>query len=158
METVSRRDAMKVAATVGITAGTAALAAASAAAEAPAKKPKGNSEPTVASTATAESCGARELFAVVDEKGTLVRGLHAVSARSLEPGCYEVIFNRDVRRGAYVATTGGHGYVGVPVAAVANVMGRANNPRGVFVFVSDLTGAPLAATFHLVVICPEGFA
>jgi hypothetical protein len=155
MKTVSRREAMKLA----VTAGAGALAAEAASAPpAPPKKPKVNSEPPVESTATAESNGARELFAVVDWKGKLVRGLHAVSARSLGVGYYEVVFDRDVRRGAYVATTGGHGYTGIPLAAIANVMGRANNPRAVFVFVSDLTGAPLAAAFHLVVICPEGFA
>jgi hypothetical protein len=158
MKTLSRRDAMKLAATAGA-AGTAALAASAPAAdETPAKKPRANIEAKVESTAKAESCGPRELFAVVDERGNLVRGLHAVAAKRLGVGYYEVIFNRDVRRGAYVATTGGHGYSGVPVAAVANVMGRCNNPRAVFVFVSDLTGAPIAATFHLVVICPEGFA
>jgi MscS family membrane protein len=53
---------------------------------------------------------------------------------------------------------GGGGNAGIPVAAIANVMGRASNPRGVFVFISTLTGLPLAAPFHLVVICPEGFA
>jgi hypothetical protein len=98
------------------------------------------------------------LFAVVDWEGKLRRGLHAVSAKRLGLGYYEVVFDRDVRRGAYVATTGGYGYEGVPPSAIANVMGRASNPRAVFVYVSDLTGSPLAAGFHLVVICPEGFA
>jgi hypothetical protein len=155
MSTVSRRDAIKLAAT----AGAAALAASAAEAdEAPSKNTKANNETPAESTATAESYGARELFAVVDWKGKLMRGLHAVSAKRLGVGYYEVVFDRDVRRGAYVATSGGHGYVGVPVAAVANVMGRADNPRAVFVFVSNMVGAPLSAGFHLVVVCPEGFA
>jgi hypothetical protein len=155
MNPVSRRDAMKLAAT----AGAAALAAsAAAAADPPPKKPTVNVEPPVEGVTTAESYGARELFAVVDWEGKLRRGLHAVSATSLGTGYYEVVFDRNVRRGAYVATTGGPGFQGVPPAAIANVMGRANNPRAVFVFVSDLSGNPLAAGFHLVVICPEGFA
>jgi hypothetical protein len=146
---------MKLAAT----AGAAALAAsAAAAADPPPQKPKANNETPVEGITTPESYGARELFAVVDWEGKLRRGLHAVSTKSLGVGYYEVIFDRNVRRGAYVVTTGGHGYEGVPPAAVANVMGRANDPRAVFVFVSDLTGAPIAAGFHLVVICPEGFA
>jgi hypothetical protein len=37
-------------------------------------------------------------------------------------------------------------------------MGRASNPRAVFVFVSDMNGRQLSAGFHLLVICPEGFA
>jgi hypothetical protein len=155
MNTVSRRDAMKLAATAG--AGCLAASAA-AAADPPQKKPKVNSERPVESRTTADRHGARELFAVVDWDGKLRRGLHAVAAAKLDVGCYEVVFDRDVRRGAYVATTGGHGYEGTPPAAVANVMGRANDPRAVFVFVSDLTGAGLAAGFHLMVICPDGFA
>jgi hypothetical protein len=154
MSTVSRRDAMKLAAT----AGAAALAASAATAADPPLNKKANNETPVEGITTAETYGAQELFAVVDWEGKLRRGLHAVSATKLGIGYYEVVFDRNVRRGAYVATTGGHGYEGVPSAAVANVMGRANDPRGVFVFVSDLTGAPIAAGFHLVVICPEGFA
>jgi hypothetical protein len=155
MESVSRREAMRLAAT----AGTAALAGSAAlAADPPPKKAKANHEAPVESTAGPESYGARELFAVVDWEGKLKRGLHAVSSKRLGIGYYEVIFDRDVRHGAYLATTGGHGYEGVPLAAIANVMSRANDPRGVFVFVSDLTGAPLAAGFHLLVVCPEGFA
>jgi hypothetical protein len=141
------------------TAGAVALAGSAAvAAEPPPKNLKANNEPQVEGITNAESYGAREMFAVVDWEGKLRRGLHAVSSKSLGIGYYEVVFDRDVRHGAYVATTGGPGFVGVPPAAVANVMGRPNNPRAVFVFVADLTGAPLAAGFHLVVICPEAFA
>ena len=155
MKTVSRRDAMKLAATAGATA---LATSAAAAADPPPQKPKVNSERPVEGITTPESYGARELFAVVDAEGKLRRGLHAVSAKSLGVGYYEVVFDRDVRRGAYVATTGGHGYEGVPLVAAASVMGRANNPRAVFVYVADPTGAPLASGFHLVVVCPEGFA
>src|SRR5262245_27696610 len=99
MNTVSRRDAMKLAATTGA----AALATAAAAAgDPPPQKPKVNNEPPVEGNATAESYGARELFAVVDWEGKLRRGLHAVSAKRLGLGYYEVVFDRDVRRGAYV--------------------------------------------------------
>jgi hypothetical protein len=155
MNTVSRRDAMKMAAT----AGAAALAVTAAPAADPAQdQPKVNSEPPVEGSTAAEKYGARQLFAVVDWEGTLRRGLHAVSARRLGVGSYEVVFDRDVRHGAYVATSGGTGYEGVPLAAVATVMGRANNPHAVLVFVSGMNGGPVAAGFHLVVICPEGFA
>ena len=155
MNTVSRRDAMKLAATAGATA---LAASAAAAADPPPQNPKVNSERPVEGITTPESYGARELFAVVDWQGNLIRGLHAVSANRLGLGYYEVIFDRNVRRGAYAATIGGPAWEGVPPSGIASVMGRANNPRAVFVYVADLTGAPQAAGFHLLVICPEGFA
>jgi hypothetical protein len=154
MKNVTRRQALGVVAT-----GAAVLTgAATAAGQAAAKKPKANVEPPVASTAKPESYGPRELFAVVDAEGNLKRGLHVESVRCLEVGVYEVIFRRDVRRGVYLATPGGHGYEGVPLAAAVSVMGRATDPRGVLVYTCDLTGAPLGTGFHLLVVCPEGYA
>jgi hypothetical protein len=38
------------------------------------------------------------------------------------------------------------------------VIGRATDPRGVLVYMSSLEGDPLACGFHLLVVCPEGFA
>jgi hypothetical protein len=155
MNSVNRRDAMKLAAGAGV----AALAGPAArAADPPAKRGKHNNEPPVHSTAAAESNGPRELFAVVDSDGNLKRGMHAVSSLRLELGLYEVVFNRDVRRGVYLATPGGHAYTGVPVPAAASVTGRATNPRGVLVYTSDMQGDPLACGFHLLVVCPDGFA
>src|SRR5262249_54900515 len=121
-------------------------------------KSKCNMEPPVESTSTAERSGPRELFAVVNADGSLKRGLHAVSSHCLEQGVYEVIFNRDVRRGVYLATPGGAGYTGVPLAAVASVTGRATDPRGVLVYMADMEGDPLAVGFHLFVMCPDGYA
>jgi hypothetical protein len=98
------------------------------------------------------------LFAVIDFEGNIQRGQHAVSCKQLELGVYEVIFSRDVRRGVYVATPGGHGYEGMPLSATLAVMGRATDPRGVLVCTTNQQGDPLATGFHLLVICPEGFA
>jgi hypothetical protein len=154
MKNVTRREALGVVAT-----GAAVLTASATAVAQPAgKKSKANAEPSVVSKAKPETYGPRELFAVVDYDGTLKRGLHAVSARPLEVGVYEVIFARDVRRGVYLATPGGPGYEGVPLAAAASVMGRATDPQGVLVYTCDLTGAPVATGFHLLVVCPEGYA
>jgi hypothetical protein len=155
MRNVTRREVMQL---VGTT-GTAVVAAAAATAADPAaQKLKTNSEPPVDSRARPDSYGPRELFAVVDMEGNLRRGLHAVSSRRLDVGVYEVIFNRDVRRGVYLATIGGHGYAGSPLAAIAAVMGRATEPRGVTVYTSSLTGDQLDSGFHLLVVCPEGHA
>jgi hypothetical protein len=165
MTQLNRRDVMRLAAA----AGAGALASTAAQADDPpakkptgnpnlVKRPKGNAEPVKESTATSERYGPRELFAVVDSEGNLKRGMHVVSTQCLDNGLYEVIFSRDVRRGVYLVTPGGHGYSGTPVSAAASVMGRATDPRGVLVYMSSLEGDPLACGFHLLVICPDGFA
>jgi hypothetical protein len=84
--------------------------------------------------------------------------MHVVSSARLDNGVYEVVFNRDVRRGVYLVTPGGHGYTGIPIAAVASVIGRATSPRGVLVYIANLQGEPVACGFHLLVVCPDGFA
>jgi hypothetical protein len=165
MNNVNRREVIRLAAT----AGAVALAGAAARADdppakkpdkqpEPVKKPKANAEPAVNSSATAERFGPQHLFAVVDADGNLKRGMHVVSSARLDLGVYEVIFSRDVRRGVYLVTPGGDGYTGIPLAGAASVNGRATDPRGVLVYLSTLTGGPLACGFHLLVVCPEGFA
>jgi hypothetical protein len=37
-------------------------------------------------------------------------------------------------------------------------MGRATDPRGVLVYTTDQGGDPAATGFHLLVVCPEGYA
>jgi hypothetical protein len=155
MQPISRRRALGLSAAAGATAlgTTTGLTAAE-----PQQSPKANHEPPVPSKARPESVGPRELFAVVAEDGTLRRQLHAESARHLAPGTYEVIFKRDVRRGVYVATLGGADFQGLPPVGQLGVMGRANNPRGVLVTVGNASGNPMDAGFHLLVVCPEGYA
>ena len=85
MKSVTRREAMRLAAAAG--AGVVAASAA-VAAEPAAKKPNVNNEPPVASQAKPESYGPREMFAVVDWEGKLKRGLHATSSRRLSMGAY----------------------------------------------------------------------
>jgi hypothetical protein len=153
MSRETRREAIKLAAGVAIVGASAAVATG-----APKKKPKANDEKPVPSKAIPENYGPREMFAVVDAQGTLRRGFHAVSAQRLSLGIYEVIFKRDVRRGAYLATLGGHSWGGLPPAGSIGVMGRASDPRGVVVRTSDGCGNQLDAGFHLLVICPDGYA
>jgi hypothetical protein len=155
MKRMSRREALGAVAATGA----AALAGSAAAADPPAgQKPKLNTGPAAPGTTRPDGYGPRELFAVVDAEGNLKRGLHAVSSRLMDIGVYEVRFARDVRRGAYLATAGGHGYEGLPPAASVAVMGLAPDPRGVLVYTTDLTGAPMSTGFHLLVVCPEGYA
>lgn len=153
MSQFSRRQIIAKAATAGAAAlGTPAVLSA-------ADEPKkANKEDQIHSQADAENHGPRELFAVVDADGKLMRGLHAIAAKRLDIGTYEVTFKRDIRRGACVATIGGHGYYGLPQTGQIAVMGRANSPRAVLVTTCDGKGDPVNAGFHLVVICPDGFA
>jgi hypothetical protein len=127
MKRLNRREVLGAVATTGV----AALAGSAAAADPPAaNRGKHNIGPAVPGTTRADSYGPKELFAVVDSEGNLRRGLHAVSSRQVEAGVYEVRFGRDVRRGVYVATAGGHGYEGMPPAAAVTVMGLASDPPG----------------------------
>src|SRR5262249_62209482 len=93
------------------------------------KRAKINAEPAVHSRATPDSNGPRELFAVVDMEGNLRRGMHATASKRLDVGVYEGLFNRDVRRGGYLASIGGPGYEGSPPAAIAARTGPATGPR-----------------------------
>jgi hypothetical protein len=153
MSGVTRRQALKLAAGAAVVGTSVAVASA-----ADGKKPKVNGEKPVPSKAVAESYGPRELFAVVDGEGNLRRGFHAVSAQRLDVGTYEVIFKRDVRRGVYLATPGGHSWGGFPPTAMIGVVGRASDPRGVLVITSDSDGDQVNAGFHLLVVCPDGYA
>ena len=60
--------------------------------------------------------------------------------------------------GVYLATPGGHGYVGIPLPAAISVVGRATDPRGVVVYTTSLTADPQDTAFHLLVLCPDGYA
>jgi hypothetical protein len=95
--------------------------------------------------------GSATFFAVVNADGTLARGLRAASAQRLGLGVYEVVFNRDVTAGAYVATIGLSGAVGAANPGEITVVGRAGNTKAVFVTTHSSTGAPADAGFHLAV-------
>jgi hypothetical protein len=154
MKDVTRRQAIQA-----LTAtGAVVLGSSAAATAAQAQAPKHNGEAPVESKAKPDTHGPRELFAVVDADGTLKRGMHVVAATRLGLGTYEVIFARDVRRGVYLATPGGHGYVGIPLPAAISVVGRATDPRGILVYTTSLTADPQDTAFHLLVLCPDGYA
>jgi hypothetical protein len=150
---VSRRDAMKQVAA----AGAVALGAAGTAAGQQ-RNQTDNRETPIHSKAAADEPGPQQLFAVVDADGKVRRGRHVTKARRLGLGLYEVEFQRDVRRGVYLATIGGHGYEGLPPTGYVSVVGRSINPRSVLVSTAGTQGDPAALPFHLLVVCPEGYA
>jgi hypothetical protein len=160
MKNVHRRDILKAVATTGAAAlaGAALSAQPAGSKRAAPQKAKLNPGPPAPASTKAESYGPRELFAVVDHQGNLQRGLHVVSTKLLDIGVYQVIFARDIRRGVYIANAGGHGYVGIPLPASAAVIGLASDPRGVLVYMTDPSGDPVDTGFHLLVVCPEGYA
>ncbi len=94
------------------------------------------------------------LWAVVNIKGELVRGGGAtVSATALlEPGAYEVVFNRNVSGCAYIATLGSP-EAGSAFAGMVAVATRLGNPDAVFVQTFAEKGKPMAQSFHLAVFC-----
>jgi hypothetical protein len=95
---------------------------------------------------------ASTMYAVVDASGTLARGRRAVSATRLATGAYEVVFRKDVRKGAYVATIGLSGSAGSSLPGEITVVGRAGNDRGVFVTTHSSGGAAADLGFHLAVL------
>jgi hypothetical protein len=94
----------------------------------------------------------RTMYAVVNADGTLARGRRAVSATRLGTGAYEVVFRKDVRKGAYVATIGLSGSAGSSLPGEITVVGRAGNDRGVFVTTHSSGGAAADLGFHLAVL------
>jgi hypothetical protein len=92
------------------------------------------------------------MYAVVDANGTLARGRRAVSATRLATGAYEVVFRKDVRRSAYLATIGLSGSAGASLPGEITVVGRAGNDRGVFVTTHSSGGAAADLGFHLAVL------
>lgn len=102
------------------------------------------------------SNGNRTLFAVVNSDGTLVRRCGAVSSTRIAGGQYEVIFNRNVRACAYVATIGLSGSVGASDPGEITVVGRNSNVSGVFLTTHDSSGTRADRGFHLTVHCCNG--
>jgi hypothetical protein len=97
--------------------------------------------------------GTSTFYAVVNANGTLARGFKAVSAQRLGLGAYEVVFRKDVRNCAYVATIGLSGSAGASAPGEITVVGRAGNDRGVFVTTHSSGGAFADLGFHLAVHC-----
>jgi hypothetical protein len=108
--------------------------------------------PDVSADDSQSSDNASTFFAVVNADGTLARGFRAASSQRLGLGNYEVVFNREVGNAAYVASIGLSGAIGAATPGEITVVGRAGNPKGVFVTTHSSAGAPADAGFHIAVI------
>ena len=95
------------------------------------------------------SSGPSSLFAVVDMAGNLVSGSGVNAAVQLSTGQYEVTFNRDVSRCAYIATTAN----AYSQAIQAYTAGGHLSAEGVYVETKNQGGGLTDGPFHLVVAC-----
>ena len=102
----------------------------------------------------AAATSTRLLWAVVDGDGRLARDEGARDADRLSPGRYEVLFNRNVRNCAYVASIGLSGHEGVASPGQISTAGRNGARNGVFVSTQNSSGGDASRSFHLAVFCP----
>jgi hypothetical protein len=89
------------------------------------------------------------LFAVVDQAGTLVTGNRVSGVTHIGTGQYEVTFTRDVSACAYVATTAN----AYSQALQAYTAGGHLGSQGVYVETKNQGGGLTDGPFHLVVVC-----
>jgi hypothetical protein len=92
-------------------------------------------------------------FAVVSSTGTLARGRSVTSVARTSAGRYQVIFDRDVRACAYLASIGDISASGPPQGSEISTSSLASNVNGVSVRTENDAGAPMDRPFHLVVPC-----
>jgi len=94
------------------------------------------------------------LWAVVEFNGKLVRGgTGTVSSASIaSSNRYQVIFNRDVTKCAYIATPGST-TAGLPPVGFISVASLEENPDGVFVETFTTKDEAVQESFHLAVFC-----
>lgn len=90
--------------------------------------------------------------AVVTGAGVLARGRGVTSATRVAEGRYQVIFNRDVRGCAYLASIGDAG-AAAPAAGLVETSQLATNVNGVALRTQNSDGTPRDRPFHLLVSC-----
>jgi hypothetical protein len=94
------------------------------------------------------------LWAVVNINGTLARaGCPGTTSAVSAGGGYQVLFPRDVRGCAYLATVGTSGARGLPADGTATVTGLGYSADGVYVATYDPAAAFVNEPFHLSVTC-----
>jgi hypothetical protein len=91
-------------------------------------------------------------WAVVSASGQLVRGRNVTSVARTSSGRYQVIFNRDVRNCAYIATLGDPSASG-PSSGQIGTSSLASNVNGVSVRTTDANGTAGNRSFHMIVPC-----
>jgi len=90
------------------------------------------------------------VYAVVDNGTLTAQNFGASGAAKLGTGTYEVFFGgSNIVNGAYVATVGIPGNVGVSPSGEVVVVGRAGTTNGLFIQTFDSAGNPADRSFHV---------
>ena len=157
MDELTRRRALKLAASTGVAAVAAVAGGPAARAQQDQQgqqaQPPGPHEGILVDDAAELAIPSGQYgYAVVNSNGTLARGHHAVRSDRLGRGQYVVIFDSNVRHGAYIATIGLSGSTQFSPPGQITVAGRLNNINGVFITTSDAGGKPTDLGFHLGVL------
>jgi hypothetical protein len=111
---------------------------------------------TVPGALSAVAASGLGYWAVVNGNGVLLRGRGFSAgdpAGRTGEGIYHVIFNRDVRGCAYVATIGSPTVDAVPPSGQVTVSSHPNNVNAVRVRTANDAGNPLNRSFHIAVTC-----
>ncbi|MGK5443952.1 hypothetical protein ACSNN7_19335 [Micromonospora sp. URMC 105] len=91
-------------------------------------------------------------WAVVASNGTLLqRSANVVSTTKYGPGQYQVLFDYNVTRKAFVATIGTNDPNNVPPGGEVSVAPRYLTPNAVFIQTRTSGGTPADRPFHLIV-------
>jgi hypothetical protein len=110
---------------------------------------------TAEKAASEPRTGFADPWAVINADGSLARGAGVVSSANLQAGRYEVIFNKDVSKCAYVATLGNAGFGDPPIGKIG-VARRGGNKNGVLVNTRiPLLHIEANMGFHLFVACKQ---
>ena len=91
-------------------------------------------------------------FVSVTSAGVLARGRNVSSAARTSEGRYQVIFNRDVRNCAFLATIADAGAAAPPQGEIG-ASALSSNVNGVAVRTENSGGNPADRPFHLIVPC-----
>jgi hypothetical protein len=91
-------------------------------------------------------------YAVVTSAGVLARGRGIASASRTSEGRYQVIFERDVRNCAFIATIADAGAAAPPQGEIA-ASALSSNVNGVAIRTENSNGAAADRPFHLIAPC-----
>jgi hypothetical protein len=92
-------------------------------------------------------------FAVVTAAGVSARNRGVTSITRTSAGRYQVIFDRDVRNCAYIATIGDPGAAAISTGEIGT-RALGSNVNGVVVATGNDNGNAADRPFHLIVPCP----
>jgi hypothetical protein len=111
--------------------------------------------PSIIGTTTGMPPTAQLWFAVVNADGSIARGFPStpLTGIHISTGTYEVDFKTGITSCAYTGAIGLSGTSGASAPGMITVVGRAGNPKGIFVQTYNASGALTDLGFHVEVAC-----